>query len=63
MRSLLFSFILLLITQVTQAQITVTSITLNGNLKTRNDVILRELSFEKNTSYSNDDLKKKNGGE
>ena len=59
MRILLFSFVLLFFTQVARAQITVTSITLNGNLKTQNDIILRELSFEKNTSYSNDDLTKK----
>jgi len=59
MRILLFSVILLFFTQVAQAQITVTSITLNGNLKTQNDIILRELSFEENKSYSNDDLTKK----
>jgi len=59
MRTLLFSFVLLFFTQVARAQITVTSITLNGNLKTQNDIILRELSFEENKSYSNEDLTKK----
>ena len=59
MRNLLFSAVLLFVTQVAQAQITVTSITLNGNLKTQNDIILRELSFEKNKSYSNHDLTKR----
>ena len=59
MRTLLFSLILLFFIQVARAQITVTSITLNGNLKTQNDIILRELSFEENKSYSNDDLTKR----
>ena len=59
MRTLLFSFVLLFFTQVARAQITVSSITLNGNLKTQNDIILRELSFEENKSYSNEDLTKK----
>ena len=59
MRTLLFSILLLFFTQVAEAQITVTSITLNGNLKTQNDIILRELSFEENKSYSNEDLTKK----
>ena len=59
MRTLLFSLVLLSYIQVVQAQITVTSITLTGNLKTQNDIILRELSFEKNKSYSNDDLTKR----
>ena len=59
MRILLFSLVLFFFTQVARAQITVTSITLTGNLKTQNDIILRELSFEENKSYSNDDLTKK----
>jgi len=59
MRTLLFSLVLLFFIQVARAQITVTSITLNGNLKTQNDIILRELSFEKNTSYSTEDLTKR----
>ena len=59
MRTLLFSLVLSSYIQVVQAQITVTSITLTGNLKTQNDIILREISFEKNKSYSNDDLTKR----
>ena len=50
MRNLLF--LLVLITQTVSAQITVGSITLNGNNKTQNDIILRELSFEEVKSYS-----------
>ena len=52
MKNLLFSILLLFFTQVARAQITVISIALSGNLKTQNDVILRELSFEENKSYS-----------
>ena len=59
MRPLLLSFALLFFTQVAKAQITITSITLNGNLKTQNDIILRELSFEENKSYSHNDLTKR----
>ena len=59
MRTLLFSIVLLFFTQVARSQITVTSITLKGNLKTQNDIILRELSFKENKSYSNDDLTKR----
>ncbi|HIG33102.1 MAG TPA: hypothetical protein EYQ09_06695 [Flavobacteriales bacterium] len=59
MKTLVFLIVLLFFTQVAMAQITITSITLNGNLKTQNDIILRELSFEENKSYSNDDLTKR----
>jgi len=56
MKNLLFLLLLLFFTQVAQAQITVTSISLNGNLKTQNDIILRELSFEENKNYTQEDL-------
>ena len=59
MRVLLSLLVLLFFIQLTQAQITITSITLNGNIKTQNDIILRELSFEENKSYTDDDLTKR----
>ena len=52
MKNILFFLLLLFFTEVTQAQIKVTSISLNGNLKTQNDIILRELSFEENENYT-----------
>jgi hypothetical protein len=57
MKKLIFFFLFL--TQLTQAQITVSTIVLSGNTKTQNDIILRELSFEENKSYSKDDLTKR----
>ena len=56
MKNILFFLLLLFFTEVTQAQIKVTSISLNGNLKTQNDIILRELSFEENENYTQKDL-------
>ena len=48
--------IFLFSTQLAQAQIKVKNIVLIGNTKTQNDIIIRELSFEKNLSYTNIDL-------
>ena len=59
MKNILFFLLLLFFTEVTQAQIKVTSISLNGNLKTQNDIILRELSFEENENYTQKDLTEK----
>ena len=52
-------FLFLLLSQVAQAQITVSTIVLSGNTKTQNDIIIRELSFEKNVSYATGDLDKR----
>ena len=52
-------FFYLFTTQLAQAQITVSSIFLIGNTKTQNDIILRELAFEKNTSYATGNLDKR----
>ena len=57
MKKIIFMFLFL--SQVAQAQITVSTIVLNGNTKTQNDVIIRELSFEKNVSYATGDLDKR----
>ena len=50
---------LLFFTQIAEAQITVSSIVLSGNTKTHNDIILREVSFEQNETYSQEDLNKR----
>jgi hypothetical protein len=57
MKKIIFLFIFL--SQVAQAQIAVNNIVLSGNTKTQNDIIIRELSFEKNMSYATDDLDKR----
>ena len=57
MKKLIFFFLFL--TQLAQAQITVSTIVLSGNAKTQNDIIVRELSFEKNVSYTTADLDKR----
>ena len=57
MKKLIFFFLFL--TQLAQAQITVRSIVLSGNTKTQNDIVLRELSFEKNGNYTTVDLDKR----
>jgi len=49
----------LFLSQVAQAQISVSTIVLSGNAKTQNDIIIRELSFEKNVSYTTADLDKR----
>ncbi|MBT3611473.1 MAG: hypothetical protein HN522_00840 [Flavobacteriales bacterium] len=57
MKKIIFFFFFL--NQVAQAQVTVSTIVLSGNAKTQSDIIIRELSFEKNMSYATDDLEKK----
>ena len=57
MKKIIFFFLFL--SQVAQAQITVSTIVLSGNTKTQNDIIIRELSFEKNVSYATGDLDKR----
>ena len=57
MKQIIFLFIFL--SQVAQAQITVSTIILSGNAKTQDDIIIRELSFEKNVSYATGDLDKR----
>ena len=57
MKKIIFFF--LFTTQLAQAQITVSYISLIGNTKTQNDIILRELSFKKDSSYTNLVLDKK----
>jgi len=57
MKKIIFLFIFL--SQVAKAQITVSTIVLSGNAKTQNDIIIRELSFEENTSYTTSDLNKR----
>ena len=57
MKKIIFLFIFL--SQVAQAQITVSTIILSGNAKTQDDIIIRELSFEKNVSYATGDLDKR----
>jgi len=52
-------FFLLFFAQLTYAQITVNSIVLSGNNRTQNDIIIRELSFEENKSYTSDNLNKR----
>ena len=52
-------FLFLFLSQVAQAQITVSTIVLSGNTKTQNDIIIRELSFEKKVSYATGDLDKR----
>ena len=59
MRKVILLFILVLFVFPAQAQIMIGSIIINGNTRTNNDIILRELSFEENKSYSRDDLTKK----
>ncbi len=57
MKKLIFFFLFL--TQLAQAQITVSTIVLSGNTITQNDIVIRELSFEKNVNYTIVDLDKK----
>ena len=57
MKKLIFFFLFL--TQLAQAQITVSKIVLSGNTKTQNDIVIRELSFEKNGNYTIVDLDKR----
>jgi len=57
MKKLIFFFLFL--TQLAQAQITVSTIVLSGNTKTQNDIVIRELSFEKNVNYTIVDLDKR----
>ena len=57
MKKLIFFFLFL--TQLAQAQITVSKIVLSGNTKTQNDIVIRELSFEKNVNYTIVDLDKR----
>ena len=57
MKKIIFFFLFL--TQITKAQITISNIVLSGNTKTQNDIIIRELSFEINTTYNSDDLSKR----
>ena len=57
MKKIIFFFLFL--TQLTQAQIVVSTIVLSGNNKTQNDIIIRELSFEINKSYIPIDLEKR----
>ena len=57
MKQIILLFIFL--SQVIQAQITVSTIILSGNAKTQDDIIIRELSFEKNMSYATGDLDKR----
>ena len=57
MKKILFFSIFL--TQLAQAQITVSNIILSGNTKTQNEIIIRELSFEINEIYTNFDLDKR----
>jgi len=52
-------FLFLFLSQIAQAQVTVSTIVLSGNAKTQNDIIIRELSFEENTSYTTSDLNKR----
>jgi hypothetical protein len=52
-------FLFLFLSQVAQAQITVSTIVLSGNTKTQNHIIIRELSFEKDGSYATGDLDKR----
>ena len=52
-------FLFLFLSQLVQAQTTVSTILLSGNAKTQNNIIIRELSFEKNSSYTFDDLEKR----
>ncbi len=59
MRYTLLFLVLLVFSTKAQAQITVSSININGNIKTQNDIILRELSFEENEKYSLEELSKK----
>jgi len=57
MKKILFFSIFL--TQLAQAQITVSNIILSGNTKTQNEIIIRELSFEINEIYTDFDLEKR----
>ena len=57
MKKILFFSIFL--TQLAQAQITVSNIILSGNTKTQNEIIIRELSFEINEIYTDFDLNKR----
>ena len=57
MKKILFFSIFL--TQLAQAQITVSNIILSGNTKTQNEIIIRELSFEINEIYTDFDLDKR----
>ena len=57
MKKIIFFFLFL--TQLTQAQIVVSTIVLSGNNKTQNDIIIRELSFEINKNYIPIDLEKR----
>ena len=58
MKNLLFLLLLLFSTQIAQAQITVGSISIKGNIKTQKDIILRELSFEESKKYTQENLSK-----
>ena len=57
MKKILFFSIFL--TQLVQAQITVSNIILNGNTKTQNEIIIREISFKINENYTDFDLDKR----
>jgi hypothetical protein len=57
MKKIIFFF--LFTTPLVQAQITVSSIVLSGNVKTQNDIIIRELSIKINTSYTFNNLEKR----
>ena len=59
MKNFSLSLILLFFGQITQAQITVSSISINGNIKTQKDIILREISFEENIKYTQEELSQK----
>ena len=52
-------FLFLFLSQLVQAQTTVSTVLLSGNTKTQNNIIIRELSFEKDSSYTNLVLDKK----
>ncbi|MDC0249506.1 hypothetical protein OAK24_01340 [Flavobacteriales bacterium] len=59
MKNLILLFMLFLFIFPAQAQTTISSIIVNGNSRTKKSIILRELSFEENKSYSRDDLVKR----
>ena len=52
-------FFLIFLAQLAQAQITVSNIILSGNTKTQNEIIIRELSFAINETYTVFDLDKR----
>tara|TARA_B100000287_G_scaffold418966_1_gene456593 strand:+ start:35 stop:1429 length:1395 start_codon:yes stop_codon:yes gene_type:complete len=51
--------IFVLVASQIKAQKNITSITINGNAKTKKEVIIRELSFNTNTTYTQKDLQEK----